>query len=144
MKTEDYKTSITANVTAHQAFDGICRVSEWWATGFEGNARNLNDTFTVRFEDTFATFNIVEVVPDKKIVWLVTDCHLSWIREKKEWKGTTVSWEISPAGSATRIDMTHIGLVPEAVCYTDCKKGWDHFVTESLFKLLTEGTGLPE
>jgi hypothetical protein len=39
--------------------------------------------------------------------------------------------------------MIHIGLVPEIECYTSCVKGWDQYVKGSLFKLLTEGKGLP-
>ncbi len=38
--------------------------------------------------------------------------------------------------------MTHVGLVPEAECYNDCKAGWDKHVGESLLKLLTEGKGI--
>jgi hypothetical protein len=39
--------------------------------------------------------------------------------------------------------MTHDGLTPNVSCYNDCKKGWTYYVTESLQKLLTKGTGLP-
>jgi hypothetical protein len=39
--------------------------------------------------------------------------------------------------------MTHIGLVPGVECYEDCKKGWNFYVGESLFRWMTEGKGLP-
>jgi hypothetical protein len=50
--TADYHCTISANTSANEAFDKIARVPEWWATDFEGNARKLNDIFTVRFGTT--------------------------------------------------------------------------------------------
>ena len=85
------------------------------------------------------------MIPDKKIVWQVTDCNLHWLKGKKEWNDTKVVWEVSPENkSTTRIRMTHSGLVPGIECYDDGKKGWDFFVGESLRKLLTENKGLPD
>ena len=51
---------------------------------------------------------------------------------------------IGTPGAVSRISMVHEGLTPKVECYNDCKAGWEHFVTSSLFKLITEGTGLPE
>jgi len=61
----------------------------------------------------------------------------------KDWNGTKISWEISTDEGLTKINFTHIGLVPEKECYNDCKGGWSFYVKESLFKLLTEHKGLP-
>jgi len=40
--------------------------------------------------------------------------------------------------------MTHIGLVPGIECYNDCEKGWDHYIRDCLFKLITTHKGIPE
>jgi len=77
-------------------------------------------------------------------VWHVVDCNLHWIKNKKEWKDTETRSEISTKGKSTQIRFTHIGIVPGIGCYKDCSKGWDHYVKESLLKLITEGKGLPE
>ena len=71
MKTQDYTCSIQSSVSAKEAYDKIARVSEWWAKDFKGSARNLGDTFTVRFGETFVDFKISEAVPDSRIVWQV-------------------------------------------------------------------------
>jgi hypothetical protein len=84
------------------------------------------------------------VVPGKKVVWQVKDCNLHWINDKKEWKDTSVVWEASSNNGATRVKMTHAGLVPGVECYDNCKGGWDFFVGESLSKLLNENKGLPD
>jgi len=140
----DYHCSITAAVPARDAFEKIARVGDWWAVHFEGRAQKTGDIFTVTFGETFVTFKIGEVIPDKKIVWQVTDCNLHWIKDKKEWNGTEIVWEVSSRGGATRIDMTHVGLVPGVECYENCEPGWNHHIKDSLFKLLIEEKGFPE
>ena len=144
MKQQDYQCSITADVTAEEAFEHINHVSAWWAKKLEGCTESLHDIFTVRFGDTHVTFEITELVPEKKVVWHVTDCYLPFVEDKHEWTGTSIIWEISAAGDGTRISMTHIGLVPEVECFENCQKGWNRFIKESLFKYLTEKAGLPE
>jgi hypothetical protein len=143
MKKQDYHASINADVTPQEAFEGINNVSAWWARKVKGSTNKLNDTFRVDFGQTFVTFQITEFVPNKKIVWNVIDCNLHWIKEKKEWKNTTVVFEISKEGNTTKIDMTHIGLVPGVECYDNCEAGWNEHFGESLFKYLTQHQGMP-
>jgi len=143
MKGQDYNIHIGANVTDKEAFDAISSVSEWWATDLTGSSLKYGDVFTVRFGETSVTFKIVEVIPNKKIVWLVTDCYLPWLKDIKEWKGTRLNWEISAEKGSTLISFTHIGLVPGLECYKDCKEGWNFHIGISLFKLLTEQKGIP-
>jgi len=144
MTPQNYQCSIAADVTPHEAFKAVNQVNGWWAKKFEGSAENLNDIFTVRFGDTWVTFKISEVIPDKKIVWQVTDCYLPWLNDKTEWNGTSVAFEISPLGNETQVTMTHIGLVPEVECYVMCEAGWNHHFKGSFLKLLTEHVGAPE
>jgi len=144
MNNQNYNCNITANVTAKEAFEAINSVSEWWTTNLEGSSQKLNDIFIVRFGETFVTIKLVEVIPDNKIVWHIIDCYLHWLKNKKEWKDTKIDWDISVVNNTTQINMTHIGLVPEIECFTDCEKGWNFYIKESLFKLLTEHKGLPD
>jgi hypothetical protein len=144
MKQEDYHCSILADISPKEAFDNINNVSAWWTENIEGRSEKLNDIFTVHFGETFVNFTIIETVPYKKIVWLVTECNLHWLKDKKEWSNTKISWEIFAENSLTKIDMTHIGLVPGIECYNDCEKGWNHYIQDSLFKLITTHKGIPE
>ena len=111
---------------------------------FEGNSEKTGDVFTVRFGETFITIKVVELIPDKKIVWQVIDCYKHWLKDKKEWQGTRISWEISAEENGTQIKFTHIGLVPGIECYNGCEKAWNFYLNESLYKLLTEEKGVPE
>jgi hypothetical protein len=142
MKQQDYRKSITANVTPKAAFENIINVSGWWTNSFKGSAKNLNDVFKVSFGETKVTFKVIETIPYKKLVWQVTDCHLHWLKNKTEWNDSKIVWEISEGKNATRIDMTHLGLVPGIECYKDCEAGWNQYVGDILLKLITTGKGV--
>jgi len=145
MNQQNFHCSICANVSIKDAFDGVSkRVPEWWTENFEGSSENLNNIFTVRFGETFGTYKIVEVISDKKILWFTIDCNLHLLKNKKEWKDTKMLWEFSTKNNLTEIKFTHIGLVPELECFTDCSGGWNHYVGKSLYKLLTEQKGMPD
>src|SRR5882757_4212107 len=142
MKKQDYNVSITVNATAQEAFKSINSVTKWWTEYLEGSSKKLNDEFTVRFGDVHVSKQkLIEVVPDKKVVWLVTDSNLNFIKDKQEWTNTKISFELSQHDNKTQINFTHIGLVPEVECYNACVKGWDYYIKGSLFKLFTEGKG---
>ncbi len=141
---QDYHTCITADITPKEALDKIGRVSEWWATNFEGSSQKLNDIFTVRFgSGDMYKVKVSEFIPDKKIVWQVIDSNQTWVANATEWTGTKIAWEVSTQKDGMRIDMTHIGLVPGIDCYNRCKQGWDYLLHKSLFRYLTENIGLP-
>jgi len=144
MATKDYSTTILIDQTPATVFNAINNISGWWTANFEGHSKDLNDVFTVHFGETFITIKIVESIPGKKILWHVIDCYKHWLKDKKEWKGTTINWEISAEKNATKINFTHKGLIPGIECYDGCEKAWNFYVKESLFKLLTEGKGIPE
>ena len=145
MENQNYNAILTVSQPANEVFKSINSVSKWWMENLEGDSENLNGVFTVDFGDNnFVTHKLIEAIPNKKVVWLVTDCYLSWFQDKTEWTNTKMSFEISTKGNSTEISFTHIGLIPEVECYDMCVKGWDQYVKGSLFKLITGGTGQPQ
>ena len=143
MTQKDYQSSITVHTTAKEAFEHVKNVRGWWAKKMEGSSSGLHDEFKVLFNPTWVAFRIVENVPYKRIVWEVTDCYLHWLKDKKEWNGTRVVFDIAETGDSTRITMTHIGLVPEVECYAQCEQGWNDHFSKSLFQYLTQQEGMP-
>jgi len=143
MITQDYRLSISAPVSASDAYNKIARVSEWWAKGFEGSARNSGDVFTVRFGETFVDFQVTEAVPDSKVVWHVTNSYLPWLQDKTEWNDTDVVFEVSASHGETTVTLTHEGLVPEVECFEGCVQGWNRYFGESLRQFLIDGCGMP-
>jgi hypothetical protein len=144
MNQQHYQCSIVAAVSPEAAFNSIrYQVGAWWTNNIEGSTGRAGDIFTVRFGNTFAQFTVTALVPGKKITWLVTDCNLDFIRDKKEWLGTEIRWEIEAHDEGAAIHMTHIGLAPGKESYSNCSDGWNFYIKESLFKLLTTGEGQP-
>lgn len=144
MENKNFHRTITVDASAASVMKKISQVNLWWAKNFSGSAEKLNDEFTVDFGETFVDFKISELVPNKKVVWKVTDCNLHWIKAKKEWNNTEVVFEISPENNKSKIDFTHVGLVPGVECYDDCEVGWDSHLTKSLAGFINEGKGQPE
>ena len=144
MKKQDYTATITVKATPQETFKNINSVTKWWTEDLKGSSQKLHDEFIVRFGDVhMSKQKLVEFIPDKKVVWLVTDSKLNFIEDKTEWTGTKISFELSNLENKTQINFTHVGLVPNVECYESCVQGWDQYVKGSLFKLLTEGKGTP-
>jgi Activator of Hsp90 ATPase homolog 1-like protein len=143
MQNQDYHYEFTAAVSADEAYDAINDVKAWWARCFEGHAQAVHDTFAMPFGKTWLQFVVIELQPGRKVVWLVTDCNIEFVQDKKEWKGTQVIFDIIPSSDGVRVAMTHIGLLPELECYDNCEKGWNKHIGESLRKLLIEKIGAP-
>lgn len=144
MKKQDYTVSITVNASAQETFDGINRVSKWWTENLEGSSTNLNDEFTVKFGDVHvSTQKLVVVIPGQKVVWLVTDSKLNFIKDKQEWTNTRISFDIAEKNGKTDIRFTHIGLVPDIECFDACSNAWGPYIQQSLCSLINTGKGQP-
>jgi hypothetical protein len=134
METRSFHKSVTTNGFIAEAFNKITKVGDWWLTSFKGRAEKPGDQFRLIMGDHGnATFKIAEVIPCKKIVWLVTDCYLSNYEDKAEWKGTRIIFELSDLKGKAKIDFTHEGLTSEMECYSDCepKNGIGSLVPET-------------
>ena len=144
MKKQNYTAIITVGNSIQDTFKAINSVSKWWTDDLVGCSQKLDDEFTVQFGDIHRTGQkIIEFVPDKKVVWLVTKCKLNFVKDEEEWNNTKISFELSRQGDKTQMHFTHFGLVPGVECFKSCSKGWDYYIKGSLFKLLTEGKGTP-
>jgi hypothetical protein len=133
MKKQDFTTVITVNETPKQAFDAILKVREWWAGEINGQTNGLGEEFTYRYKDFhFCKQKLVELVPDKKIVWLVTESSINFVKDKNEWLDTKLIFELSQKEGKTRVRFTHEGLTPQGECFDSCSNAWTGIITDSL------------
>lgn len=138
----DFTTTFFVNQTPAEVFNAVNNVSGWWHGEIEGRTENVDDEFTYRMKDFhYSKQKLIEVVPDKKVVWLVTDSKLNFLKKKDEWTGTKLSFEIAEINNKTQLRFTHMGLVPDIECYGSCSNGWSKLIQESLFSLVTTGKG---
>jgi hypothetical protein len=54
------------------------------------------------------------------IAWHVLDNRFNFTKDKSEWKGTDIIFEISKSGNKTEVQFTHRGLVPGYKCFDVC------------------------
>jgi len=146
VKGQHFHTNMTVHIPAHDAFECINNVTKWWTENLEGGTHKLNDEFTVRFGDVhYSKQKLVEFIPDKKVVWLITDSKLNFLKDKQEWNNTKICFELFSLGNQfTQVHFTHFGLVPEIECYDACSNAWSMYIQQSLHDLLTKGKGRPE
>ncbi len=142
MDQRDFTTSIQVDQSPLEAFDAINNVRAWWPGEIEGNTKELNDQFTYRYKKFhYSKQKLVEVIPGKRVVWLVTDSSLNFVENKTEWTGTKIIFEISEKHSKTQIRFTHLGLVPGYECFDSCSNAWSDIIRNGLRNIITTGKG---
>jgi hypothetical protein len=141
-QSEDFKLALLTERTPQEVYKAILNVRAWW-TGyhneeFTGSTENLGDVFSFSAADGIhkSTQKIVELIPNKKIVWLVTDSSLSFLERTDEWIGTKIIFEITRQGNKTQLVFTHEGLTPEIECYNSCAPSWTAYLTKKLLLLI--------
>ena len=144
METRGYTTSFTVDQTPEAAFNAINNVRGWWSGDINGDTNKLGAEFTYRVPDVHRSKQkITEFVAGKRVVWRVLDADLSFTKDKGEWKGTEIVFEIAKKGDKTEVHFTHVGLVPAYECYNNCSNAWGLLVNGNLRKLITTGKAQP-
>ena len=142
---KDLTITLQFDQSPGEVFNAVNNVTKWWIEEIKGHSSKLNDEFSVQFfvDVHYSKQKLVEFVPDKKVVWLITDSKLYFLKNKQEWTNTKVVFDISQHDNKTILQFTHIGLTPAIECYKDCTNGWNQYIG-SLYKLITTGKGEPE
>jgi len=135
MKTSDFTATILVDQTPEEAFNAINNVRGWWTgePGIEGSTDKLNDEFTYDYKPYHhSKQKLTELIPGKKVVWLVTDSNINFVEDKNEWTGTKITFEITKKGDKTEVCFTHVGLAPGIECYDNCSNAWGSYISSSL------------
>jgi hypothetical protein len=144
MNNQSFSTTILVDQMPKEVFDAINNVRGWWSEEIEGSTDRLQEEFTYHYRDVhYCKMKLIEVIPEKKVVWLVTYNYFNFVKDKTEWMGTQVSFEISKKDNKTLVRFTHSGLVPEMECFEVCSNAWSKYFQQSLFNLITRGKGQP-
>jgi hypothetical protein len=145
MNKQDFTSIFLVDQSPEEVFNAINNVRGWWSEGVEGVSQQLNDEFVYRHKDLhYSKQRLLELVPNKKVVWLVIDSAINFVKNKREWNDTKITFEISKRGDKTQISFTHVGLVPRIECYPECSGGWNYYLTKSLLPLIMTGKGQPD
>ena len=113
MKNENYTVAIEVTKSPREVFRRLINdVSKFWPEELEGECSKLNDEFIFRSGDSHYSKNkLIEFVPDKKVVWLVTESTRK--TDNFDWTGTKMIFELTPKGNNTLLKFTYDGVIPE-------------------------------
>jgi hypothetical protein len=145
MKNDGFTTSFTVSQAPNEVFTAINNVRGWWSGEVTGETSKLGAEFTYRYKDIHETTQrVTEFAPDKKVVGHVTVAELTFVKDKTEWIGTDIVFEIARKDGKTELHFTHVGLVPAFECYGGCSGAWGSLVDGNLRNLITTGENQPD
>jgi Activator of Hsp90 ATPase homolog 1-like protein len=139
---KSFTASIVVNQSSSVAFNAIKDFRAWWSEEIEGATDKLNDVFFYHYKDIhLCKIKLIEVVPDKKLIYQVIENQFNFIQDQTEWVNTKLVFDIATEGGKTKVTFTHEGLTPDYECYHVCNDAWTGYITNSLFNLITTGKG---
>jgi len=133
-----YTTAIEVARSPEVVFNHLLHdVAKFWPEDFDGESSKLNDEFifTIGGDSHYSKNKVVELVPNKKVVWLVTES----IRkiDNFDWSGTKMIFELTPKGDLTLIEFTYDGIVLEGE-YDRLVQICDVVIKEVLYNFLSD------
>lgn len=131
---QNFSFSFISSKPAEEIFSQLLDVDKWWSGLFaetiKGESHQLNDEFTFKAGGGahYSKQKLIELIPNQKVVWLVTDSNLSFLNDTKEWVDTRISFDLSQEGDKTKVTFTHLGLNPQLECYGSCSSAWTGYL----------------
>lgn len=138
---KSFSFSFRSSKSADTIFDLLLNIDKWWS-GFysesiSGKSRAINDEFSFSAGGGlhYTKQKLVELIPNQKIVWLVTESNLQFLNDTSEWTNTMLRFDISTEGNKTSVTFTHDGLLPQIECYDQCSAAWLQYLEQLQEKL---------
>jgi len=127
--------------TVAALFTSAAGVSRWWGPT-EGDG-SVGGTLIAGFGDNGVNaMRVVEARPSRVVWEPVAVPGTTPTGHTQEWLGSTVEFDIAPAGAGTELRFRHAGLTPQLECWNDCFAGWTYYLA-SIETLANTGTGTP-
>jgi len=130
--TKAFTSSPEAVLEALSTTDGI---AGWWGDTIGSAAEG--GTFEVGFGSGRRIVLTAASVDRRRVEWIVEEAPYT-----PEWPGTTIVFDITPAGGGSEMRFCHHGLTPQLECFDMCHEGWTHYLT-SLVDYVDTGVGHP-
>lgn len=131
---KNYTYSFTTSKSPNEIFELLLNIDKWWSGIYEetitGSSQKPNDEFSFSAGGGmhFSKQKLVDLIPDKKIVWQVMESNLSFLENPKEWENTKLIFDILVTENGTRVIFTHEGLKPQIECYDQCSNAWTQYL----------------
>jgi hypothetical protein len=137
-----FSLTFQVDKSPQEVFNIALNVRGWWQGIYEedikGKFDKPGDEFIFRAGGGahYSKQRLIEMIPDQRIAWVVTESKLSFLDKTDEWNGTKIIFDISRVGNKTQVTFTHEGLTPEIECYDACSEGWSRYMHEKFLGLI--------
>ena len=133
-KTNSFSYSFSTQKPSKAVFNMLLNVENWWSGIYNetitGESQKPDDQFSFSAGEGmhFTRQKLIELIPDKKIVWRVIESKLSFLEDPQEWENTKIMFDILKKGEKTQVLFTHEGLEPQIECYDECSNAWKKYL----------------
>jgi hypothetical protein len=138
--TTDFEWEIQSMKTTEEVFKILLDVRKWWS-GFyseeiNGKDERVDDVFTFKAGNHYSKQRLVQLIPQKRIVWEVVESNLGFVDNNYEWLNTQLIFIITKLEDSTKVLFVHKGLTPMLECFQACSSAWTWYWENRLSPLL--------
>lgn len=138
--TTDFEWEIQSMKTTEEVFKILLDVRKWWS-GFyseeiNGKDERVDDVFTFKAGNHYSKQRLVQLIPQKRIVWEVVESNLGFVDNNYEWLNTQLIFIITKLEDSTKVLFVHKGLTPMLECFQACSSVWTWYFENRLSPLL--------
>lgn len=121
----------------YRALTETKKLAQWWTIDTRGSGEKVGDRLEFWFGDFCQKFDIVELVPEKRVAWKSPKG-----QGAGEWEETGITFDLSTDDKQTFIQFRHSGWRQSTDFQGHCSMRWAVFLL-SLRDLLERGKGRP-
>jgi uncharacterized protein YndB with AHSA1/START domain len=137
-ETDDFcatKTFAAAPDAVFAALTDVDALTGWWTPAGGGAA--AGDTLRFLMGEQQVVMRVDEADRPSRVSWSVLVCEPA-----PDWVGTSITFDLEPAGAGTELRFQHHGLNPSLECFDMCHAGWTRHLA-SLVDFVDRGAGSP-
>lgn len=118
-----------------RALTDVDALTGWWTPAAGG--AEAGETLRFLMGDLEVVMRVAEADRPSRVRWDVLVCEAA-----PDWVGTSIIFDLEPAGTGTELHFHHDGLNPGLECFDMCNAGWSRHLA-SLVDYVDRGAGTP-
>jgi uncharacterized protein YndB with AHSA1/START domain len=121
---EGYQSTTTFESAPEAVFGALTSagaIACWWAPATGSGVAGGEITLT--FDGQEVRIRVDEADRPARVCWTVLAS-----APLPDWAGTTITFDIAPAGAGSTLAFTHHGLTPQLECFSMCRAGWAQYL----------------